>query len=1003
MLSLCFKFCRLLPLVPATSLAWVPGVAAPSATRGFEVDSSDRAEVVSFYHAVFRASEGYEDRVNWTGVYNSTAAGAEGTTSAVFVGDVERRLNYFRAMAGVRADVQVNSGSTVNIQPGDSHVPSSTILKSEAAQRSALMIIRTYPNNGGLSHDPPQSNTAWTKAAWNANHNGSLALGFFGPGAVTAYMKEDVAGISSWNFDVGHRRWMLYQWGTDYATGDTPGSFSGGTVRPPTNVTYVIPKSEELDFSPDPVFASYPASGFFPAELNSPYWSLAYPDADFTAATVTMKDSAMNPVSVSIVSRATGFGDNAIVWQVPETASVASVAADTTWHITVSGIQGSGIPAEHSYSVTLIDPNVLLESATVSGNSSPLETGDDYQVSGISDADEIQIGMFLRQSSEWSAGAEESPEPEVTDDTSGTYPFYSTTSGYVNTGAQSYRLTFPTAYDPFINGVPEQSFVLNREIVPGAEGTLEFQYRRGLMTAGSKLVVESSSDDGYTWVALGDPISGNGGGDGEFKVQSYNLPVAPAPLRIRFRLYYESGSLYTHEGQPGHPTGIFIDDISTDDCDWLEVGGTVSGVDLASFTFDSASAGIDLEGGQEWWLRARAVFGGHAFPYGAAFVVTPVGALQLIGSAAPPESGASYAFIPDPAAEGYRFRVEEIQPATWTETADNLPSDEIGDFTDAAYSLASNRAGFVRTGSFAFRLGLSNPSDEEDFFMIDRTVLPSSSSELRFWTRRGRMSPSNRLHIEVSVDDGFSWESVWNLPGRGGKKVDGAFSQQLVPLADFAGESIRLRVSVRQDEGGANASWIATASGVWIDDISVSSSTEPGLVVETDMSLGEVFASLNSTTAGQPLVAGSLLNLRLGSMAGGQVSEWGPKLSVLPTGTPETGFAAWLAYEYPGRDLLFEVDDDGDGLANGIEYAFSLNPFDGQVSPDLATLPADRIEISRDLPVEKDGITYGAAWSDDLVGWSTEGVEIVISGGAITASAPKGSGARFIRWVITEN
>jgi hypothetical protein len=47
----------------------------------------------------------------------------------------------------------------------------------------------------------------------------------------------------------------------------------------------VVPKTSELDTTVAPQFVPYPGSGFFPAPLNFPYWSLSYPGANFSAAT----------------------------------------------------------------------------------------------------------------------------------------------------------------------------------------------------------------------------------------------------------------------------------------------------------------------------------------------------------------------------------------------------------------------------------------------------------------------------------------------------------------------------------------------------------------------------------------------------------------------------------------------------------------------------------------------------------------------------------------------
>ena len=992
---------RLLALFPLTVSAWIPGVGSPEVTRGFSVDTSQRNEVISFYQAVYMASEGYWDRINWTGVYNSTAAGAEGTVSAAFVADVERRVNYFRAMCGVKANVQVNSGAAVRIQAGDPHVPPATTLKSEAAQRSALMIVRS----GSLSHNPPPSTTAWTTAAWNGNRNGNLALGYYGPGAVDAYFKEDTAGVSGWNVDVGHRRWLLFQWSTDFATGDTPGSYAGGVARAPSNSLYVVPQLAEFDTSLGTMFEVYPPAGYFPAPLNSPFWSLSYPGADFSTATVTLRDAAMAVEPVTIVSRLVGLGNNSIVWQVPEEASVESVGADLTWNVTVSGIQGVGVPTEHSYQVTFIDPNRLDEIPVVTGDPAPPVSGGLYQVGSASGADEVEAGMFLRRTTTWTEGAEPDPAPAVIDRTSGTYAFLSTQAGYVYSGSRSFRLTFPTYYDPLINGVPEQSFELDRELVPGPAGTLDFKYRRGPMTGASKLAVEYSNDGGLVWSDLVTPISGLGNsGDSVFQSASLPLPAGANPLRVRFRLFYvptPGGTMYSYEADPSLASGIFIDDITTSGCDWLEPGGTVRAPGLTSFTFDSATAGIGLEGGQEWWLRARAVLGGHEFPYGPALVVNPVGPLQLTGSPAPPVTGANYRFIPEPGAESYLFEVLNLQPASWTEGAETLPDPAVSDATAAAYDLSSSRAGFIKNGAASFRLGLSDPADDLDHFGIERTIVPSVSSELRFWTRRGKISKTNFLHAEISTDDGGSWTSAWSLAGNG-NTADGSMSQRTVPLAAWAGVPVKFRFAVRKAEGGVNAVWDGT-TGVWIDDISVSAASEFGATHETAVDGTADLIRLDAAAAGQALVAGSMVEMRLRPVTGGVPGGWGPVTRVVPTALPLAGFEAWQAYDFPGLEFPFDGDDDADGLANGVEYAFSLNPWDGLRVPDDLALPAGRLEISRDLPVERTDLSYGAEWTDDLGTWSSAGVVIDISGGRISASAPKGAGERFIRWKITAN
>ena len=46
--------------------AWQPGTGSPSAVDGFVVDTTNRRDVIAFYHCVYQASEGYAARMGWT-------------------------------------------------------------------------------------------------------------------------------------------------------------------------------------------------------------------------------------------------------------------------------------------------------------------------------------------------------------------------------------------------------------------------------------------------------------------------------------------------------------------------------------------------------------------------------------------------------------------------------------------------------------------------------------------------------------------------------------------------------------------------------------------------------------------------------------------------------------------------------------------------------------------------------------------------------------------------
>ncbi len=615
------------------AMAWEPGTypSGPQrmASNGFSVNNQDRNDVVALWHAVYQASEGYENRVDWTGNYS----GKNGTISADFVNDVERRLNYFRAMCGVPSNVAVSSSSTVTIDSTDAYKPSASTLRSKAAQDAALMLVRNYnPQTGAdpaLTHNPPADLIGWSPAAWNANSKGNFAFGLYGPGAITEYMIERLSHstvTSSWNFLVGHRRWNLLPNATKFATGDQPGT---SATRPPTNVFYVLQKPSEI-LGESSGFVAYPAAGFFPMGLNSPFWSLSREGADFAFATVKMTDANGNAVPLLSTMRSNDYGDPAIIWHVGAAASVSSVSKDTTFKVEISGIGGEGIPSSFSYSVTLINPDLLTSNQQIAGAAavSP-SAASSYTFKAPAGAESILVQASRKSSTRWKENAEDLSTSKIVDGTTGNYPLFvktSSISGFSGiSGSRSFHLTFPTSYDLITRGVADQSFEIDRDLIANTNAKLSFRFRRGFMTRSSTLVVETSTNGGVTWRALGASIKGVSDTQIDIAVTTTtrSLPKSAVPIHLRFRYFTRGGSIYTHEATPNAPTGIFIDEITTTGCDWLEQKKVnVLPVSATEFTFRSSTAGANLAKGDEWRLRMRTKLGGKWFPPGPSKTVT---------------------------------------------------------------------------------------------------------------------------------------------------------------------------------------------------------------------------------------------------------------------------------------------------------------------------------------------------------------------------------------------
>ena len=621
--------------LPITAAAWQPGVFPTSPDRmvstGFSVDTGNRNDVVAFWHAVYQASEGYEKRIGWTGNYK----GKEGRVSNDFLDDVERRVNYFRAMCGVPATVRLNTDSTVLIESTDTHKPPQSTLKSDAAQAAAVMLIRNYDSSTGkdpaITHDPPASLVGWSDAAWNANAHGNLAFGIFGPGAVTEYMVEELttgSTISTWNTLVGHRRWITFPDSTDFATGDQPGE---SAARPPTNVLYISQKPDQLVPDPTPGFVAYPPPGFFPAPINSRYWSLSHAGADFKSASVKITDAGGKPVAISDVKSNANFGNPALIWEVGGAAAARSVYSDATFDVKVTGVGGTGVPASFSYTVTLINPDRITSSQAINGSGAPVSNlTTTYAFSPPAGAEGLGVTAFLKKSSIWKETAEKKSDSRIIDRTAGNYPLKAKMASFgafgVVSGPRAFHLTFPVSYDLMARGVPEQSFELDRSVIPNKNAQLRFLFRRGFMTKGSTLVVETSNNGGVTWKSAGKSIKGVSNTMYDTSVSSAVIKLAQSdqPLRIRFRYFTKPGvAIYTHEASPKSPTGIFIDDITTKNCSWLDPRKTTwLPASATQFAFNASTAGGSLIGGSQWCLGLRTKLGGRWFPHGPIKTVT---------------------------------------------------------------------------------------------------------------------------------------------------------------------------------------------------------------------------------------------------------------------------------------------------------------------------------------------------------------------------------------------
>jgi len=297
-----------------------------SAESELSVDTRSRYQVADLFNTVYRPALAVP--MDWDGVLSSCLAG---TTSLPYAQATLDLVNYFRAMAGLPADIFENSAN------------------SAKAQEAALMMNA----EGALSHSPSTGWTCYSQDGATAAGKSNLALGAAGPAAIALYMQDP----GSSNYFVGHRRWILYPPQREMGTGST-----GGTVSHYRGANALWVLTGFGSRPPAPEWIAWPPAGYVPYQLTFPRWSFSVnappSEVDFGNATVSMSHQG-GAVPLTLQSERTGYADDTLVWE-PTAAGGGPGLEDRTFHVTVHDVRVGGIAVDYTYDVTVFDPDLLL-------------------------------------------------------------------------------------------------------------------------------------------------------------------------------------------------------------------------------------------------------------------------------------------------------------------------------------------------------------------------------------------------------------------------------------------------------------------------------------------------------------------------------------------------------------------------------------------------------------------------------------------------------------------
>jgi subtilisin-like proprotein convertase family protein len=276
----------------------------------------DRASIINDYNTNYIGSSVSNAELGWTG---NTATCTAGTISVLAQTRTFQRINYYRRHVGLPG--------TITYDP--SH---------DAETQEASLIFKA---NGALSHNPPNTWMCYTAAGATGAANSNIGLGSHSSNTIRGYMDDGGAG----NTAVGHRRWILYSRANSFGHGSTDASDALWVFNP----TITPPPGQ-------PPFIAFPPKGYTPRDLIPPRWSFGIPNANFSAATVEVRDENNTLYGITQHAFAGNFGDNTVVWDMPGGALTWNGILDKAFKVKVSGVTIGGVgQAPYEYTIVAID------------------------------------------------------------------------------------------------------------------------------------------------------------------------------------------------------------------------------------------------------------------------------------------------------------------------------------------------------------------------------------------------------------------------------------------------------------------------------------------------------------------------------------------------------------------------------------------------------------------------------------------------------------------------
>lgn len=523
------------PIVTEPQPSYTPLFTQPLVSGNW-FDTSNRGAVVDAYNNTYVPTQDLP--MSWTGAVSGCAAGDIAST---WRDAVQRRINYFRGMAGVPMGITFDAAF------------------NGKNQKAALIMSA----NKALSHTPPSNwaclSAEGTEAAGKSNICLLYGYGTKDPGCVALYMVDS----GSNNQPVGHRRWLLYPQTALMGTGDVSETSAGGYPR--ANAIWVVDLATYSNPRPTTreEYVAWPPPGYVPYQLIPARWSFSYPNANFSGATVQMSVNGAG-LGNTILPISGGAGENTIVWE-PAT-TFPKPASDTSYTVTLSNVVIGGVSRSFTYTVIMIDP-VASQPQTVSITLQTNPAG--LQVS----ADSVTVTSPFTYN--WTPGSQHPisvPSPQTSGNSRSVF------SSWNQGGSQSQTLTVPSSAAAYTANFTRQHR-LTLGASTGGSASASPAAGDGFYNEGTTVQLTAAPSSGYRFTGWTGDVTGSTNP----VTVAMGAPKSVTPNFAQNCSYSLSGGVTSFSAAGGSSsvtvnTAAGCNFSTTSQASWITLPGTTSGV-----------------------------------------------------------------------------------------------------------------------------------------------------------------------------------------------------------------------------------------------------------------------------------------------------------------------------------------------------------------------------------------------------------------------------------------